>query len=213
MTYNVIARYLVAAVVGGVIGVISTRTYYKKKCRDETEKRIAEFLEVPTYLDPIIIPADTEDVIDAVPVTPAENIVPKSATGAFDGGKPMESYKNYADIYKVDENAHPTEDEDYIGDAEGELMTKERNESNGPRVMEWEEIGMPGLGDELTLLWHIDERWMETEDGEVIDDPFALVGNCLQESGFDISNQRSIHIINERRGETYEVLKVTGRSM
>lgn len=211
---------IIGMAVAGVVGFYFGKKYVKSKVEDEIKRRVA--IEVSDWLqkqaeDICKAQEDTKKPADE-PEKPADNgTVMTGDISIQDGDWNIEKYRNYVECYDPDiaeATAHPTEDEDYINDVEGEILTEEYNNSSGPRVMEWEEIGQPGLGDELVLLWHIDEHWMETEDGEMIDDPYQLVGDTLETSGFSRNrNQKTIHIINPQRGEVYEILKVVGRSI
>jgi len=209
---------LVSMAVAGAIGFYIGKKYTENEFQDEIDRRVA--IEITDWLqqqardiseanDRAAKAIDTEKPVDTGSVmTPDISI----QSGEWNIGQ----YKNYVQCYdpEDEETAHPTEDEDYINDVEGMILTQDYQNARGPREMEWEEIGQPGLGEEIVLLWHVDEHWMETEDGQVIDDPYQLVGDVLATSGFnDDRNRRVINIINEQRGEQYEVMKIVGRSI
>ena len=207
--YRQAIRYLTVAAISGGIGVLCTRTYFKKKYEEEAERRIN--LELSNRLLALQtkdrdIPKNEEQKESEVPVP-----VIKNEDSYIQSTMTLDQYHDYTQYYA--EPDYPSENDDYLDEAIGEEITEDHKTAPGPRIMEWEEIGARPDLDDITLLWHVDEGWMETEDGEKIDDPANLVGDCLVESGFFSSNRQTINIINERRGETYEVTKIRGRSM
>lgn len=218
MVYNYLIGYLATLAVGVGIGVVCTRSYFKKKYSDEAErlvaleksKHIAVKEDIPEYESEDEEPEEEEE----------EHPTYETGERYIQHTMGLDKYHDYTQHYATDipdvANDYPNEDA-YLEEI-GREMTEEHKNLPGPRIMSWEEIGSRPDLDEVTLVWHVDEGWMETEDGEKIDDPSSLVGECLVEptdecpSGFLASSRQTINIINERRGSTYEVTKVRGRS-
>lgn len=213
---NDILKIASGALIGCLAGVIFSRTYYKKKYAEEAERTVAERISEWYQLHPFVSQTPDSRVEEAVETEEAvSTLVNNNDETYIQNQMELRDYHNYTQHYGNDADISPAEDGDYMMDVDA----PNSEELPGPRIMEWEEIGIPGF-EEIMLLWHMDEGgWFSIEEtDERIDDPYNWVGDCLVQPGpdgvvFASSDRRSIHIINERRGEIYEVVKVRGRSM
>lgn len=127
-------------------------------------------------------------------------------------------YQHMEDIMR--KNLHPmdsdedeevvlsTEEEDYIQGYDLS-STHARDRSDKPKLIKYEDYGEDSTLTQATLLYFVDNDILTTEDEEEVDDPTALVGNCLDKFGFKTNDdEKTIFVRNSKLGFDYEIIKV-----
>lgn len=85
----------------------------------------------------------------------------------------------------------------------------DRNRGDKPKLIKYEDYGEDHTLTQSTLLYFVDNDILTTEDEEEIDDPTALVGNCLDKFGFKSNDdEKTIFVRNSKLGFDYEIIKV-----
>ena len=72
--------------------------------------------------------------------------------------------------------------------------------------------GVPGWDFKEFYYYKVDKVLVEADDGceEIIDNYEYLLGNCIEESGFDVNDEMSLYVRNEDLHLDYEIMKVRG---
>lgn len=93
---------------------------------------------------------------------------------------------------------------------EDEEWSKKANSASPPMVIEEYEFGTTGYLDEVELYYYPDDDTLTTEEGHRILDPGELLGNLIEESGFNENTRRDLYVRNYRRSTEYHLSKIWG---
>lgn len=188
--------------IGAVVGVLTTRKYFRRKA-DETilkcEKELQEYYgRTDEY-----VREDSEEGDVERPVANREEQYKKDEVTE---PKPID----YAKIYGNAEAADAEEDE--ITPEEEADMDHEQNRNRPPMVIPLEAIGdIPSYYDERTLLFYrYNQTLTDEDDNPIEDEPERFVGSCLAESGFCDNDEEILIVRNFALDTIYWVRKVLG---
>lgn len=125
---------------------------------------------------------------------------------------------NYAGMYRKDGTDISEEDEELDDqESEEEEPTPEelagedhaRNREREPRIISAEKLGeIPSYYENQTLFYYLYDDTLTEEEGEVVEDPYLLVGDCLDKYGFRENDEMLILVQNFALDTIYEVQKV-----
>lgn len=103
-------------------------------------------------------------------------------------------FTKHKDLDKKEDN---TKEEDTVG------------KSNSPRLIKKEEYYNDGMYNKVALSYYaFNDVLFNEEEGEVVDDVSALVGDTLTKYGFDESEEEVIRVRNYETMTDYEIEKI-----
>lgn len=120
------------------------------------------------------------------------------------------SLQEASDEELLAENEYPEEDDDDISEAE-EAMFESAQKDRGrlPRIISFEKMGeLDASYDNQVLFYYMYNDTLADEDGNVIDEPHLLLGDCLEKYGFMENEEQLIFVQNFALRTIYEVEKV-----
>lgn len=202
---NKIVIFFGGVIIGGLIGVIGTSSYFKDKYHKFADEEIEEMKKYyKKKYGGVIKNEEVESVSenkeDVKEVSENEKVV---YNGFFN--KPVQV--EYEDIDPA-EMESPMEDECSIIDEQMDEFHK-KNWGKEPEIISDEEVGElpPGIERKDLYLYTYDYTLTDENDNE-IEDPDKIVGRCLEQYDFYDSDDRSIYVINYNLHTLYEVQKV-----
>lgn len=113
---------------------------------------------------------------------------------------------------------HPEEDDAYEEPDseearelfETEQLNEARKNAPDPKIIKMEDYGEGDDIEESVLFYYSGDDTLVTEDDEIVDDPYALIGDALVKYDFKHSRETSIFVRNFKRGVDYEIIKYDG---
>lgn len=125
----------------------------------------------------------------------------------------MYRQKNGYTEQKLAEGEHPEEDdesddEDIVTPEEDAFDDHMRNRNRPPKIISYDAVlELPSYYDHETLLFMAYTEELCDENGEPIEDPGLLVGNCLEKFGFVDNDEELIFVLNYALDTVYEIQK------
>lgn len=215
-------KYLVTFIAGAAVGGTAAAFFVKKKCEKKAEDQLSSMREYVRKLETQVLDAyktNDGDADDYREVPETENVLPNSKKSEKCGYKNDESSTNYHKYqapyaYKTYgvEYEHPEDDEDE--DFDGNLMEERSRIANSkekPKLisadsyddMEFEHH------DKVQLEFYQEDCVLfNPEENEIVTDPVALLGDCMEKFGFIHSTEKVIYVRNVSRGTDYEIVKI-----
>lgn len=112
--------------------------------------------------------------------------------------------------HPVDSDEDEDEEEEVKYDYETEQAIRMLNGDKKMEIIDAGQYDSYPYHDKITLYYYTDDKILATEDDEEIDDWGALIGNAIEETGFDQNQSQAIYVRNYSRGTDYEIGKVFG---
>lgn len=200
-------------VIGAAGGVIGATLYWKKRIQKFIDQEVASVKEF--YAN-----NDISEFVNTGVCIPDEdpNPIAKNPSGEISGvnvkarrpGKP--EYVDYNKYY-ISANSDPAEciapsendDEEIRNILDGQEATRRMNKP--PRIISHEEYGLRPELDKIELYFYAGDSVLATEDGEIVTDEDALIGDALTKYGFNENDESVIFVRNESVGADYEITK------
>lgn len=92
-----------------------------------------------------------------------------------------------------------------------EMLERNQGDKAKPKIIRASEFDEYEFHDKVTLYYHTEDGVLSTEDGEIVDDVEAYIGDALTKFGYaDNDDEEVIYVRNINRGTDYEVAKVYG---
>ena len=92
-----------------------------------------------------------------------------------------------------------------------EMLERNQGDKAKPKIIRASEFDEYEFHDKVTLYYHTEDGVLSTEDGEIVDDVEAYIGDALTKFGYaDNDDEEVIYVRNINRGTDYEVAKVFG---
>ena len=92
-----------------------------------------------------------------------------------------------------------------------EMLERNKGDKAKPKIIRASEFDEYEFHDKVTLYYHTEDGVLSTEDGEIVDDVEAYIGDALTKFGYaDNDDEEVIYVRNINRGTDYEVAKVFG---
>lgn len=231
--------YLVGGlVVGAVGGFFAGKYVYGTKYQKQYEKDIKA---METYYGKVDEYAgkdkDKNSLFDE-----EDEINPEEYNNTLEGKREIreklrKNYKettNYANMYKIKQEAalteeemrdlnaplelgdtDPAEEESPEDDVDDSDQTEEyhdhhqSNKNRKPRIIALDSIGdVPGYYETETLFFYFEDCVLATEEGEVIEDPELFIGDALTKYDFENNDEEIIYVQNFQLDKIYEVQKI-----
>lgn len=191
-------------------GVLATRDYFKKKYEAIADQEIQEmanyygvkesYLGVDLGTDEEVNPVE-DDEVSLIPV----------------------GNRNYSEMYKR-KNPVPETNESYMSNdnvIEENEETEERSEEHyewhkknmkrDPKIISLEDAEeLPNFIDWNTLFFYTEDAILTEENGEIIDEPHHMLGECLEKYDFPDNEEDVMYVLNYSHDTVYEITKVRG---
>ena len=129
--------------------------------------------------------------------------------------KDIETYKDLVENLMAETESPDEDDDDVISkeDMDAEIWEHKSiwaADKKDPYLISYEDMEEHPELEKTTLMYYAGDRTLTTEDEELIEDVQKTVGNCLEISDFENSDDRTIFVRNKVLGCDFEIVKVDG---
>lgn len=211
--------FFAGSALGGILGAFCSKKYYQKKYQKEADEKVASMQRYvdkvkKSYRDGLY----NESLGYTVPKEPEkekneENVTAQSSEDYHAISEKYIRKKVYEKVEeKLAESEHPTDEElEEIYQESEALRQQERNEAKGsPFIISEQEDAVDAYSSRESIYYYIQDDIMVDENEELIPDYHMLIGDTLQESGFDVNDIEDIYVKNPSVGVIFEVSKIFG---
>ena len=226
--------YAAAGIAGSfIVGFFIGKKYQDEKMTDAYlqwkadtvalyEKEIAELKGGKDILSNSKVPKSTGKTLNDIRKEVEERVSENDYQKAVEDIPTVQSIEK-----KLTEEEHPEEEEDSKEDDDWPLSELEEQElrdaedsrrinaelrkAKQPKLIRMEDYGELNYLDSKTLYYYVEDDILATEEGEVLDNQEAVLGNCMTKFGFKTNpEERTIYVRNLLYGTDYEVIKNDG---
>ena len=194
------------------------REQYKKKLEKVTEDASQHIREINNVTNQSL-ERMAEERLTKVPDKPSLNELMKKYRGEREEKEMRDpEYNDYDEVEgppdepseDIDDYDEPTQEE--LEDEEArQAEMRERYMNSKPKLITYEDFenGLPGF-DQKSLLYYQGNDTLTTDDDELVDDREALVGSCMEQYGYEDSEEKTIFVRNYKLETDYEIIKIFG---
>lgn len=211
MTAKTLIALLTGLVVGAGIGVITSKKYFENKYEKALEKKKKELENYYGYVDEYTKENITE-VGKETNNKEESGILPTEERNRIK--QEMKKKRQHVDYHSMYQNNSSDDNENDMEEVEKseeeEWMEEHLRERNlPPKIISEKALGdIPEYYQSETLYLYTYNDVITDDEGNVIDEPHHLLGDCLDRFDFYDSNEKVIYIQNYEHITIYEVQKI-----
>lgn len=196
--------FSIGFIVGGIIGVLGSKTYFEKKYQKITDDTIADMEDYYQRTDEYArkLTELTEEEVEALTAdrrTRKESIRKNSSKS---------EKTDYTKYYKSEDRDEKDDEEEGPTPEDEANEYHEKNKNRKPRIISVEALGeLPAHYEEEALIYYTLDDTLVGEDDEVIENVEMTVGDCLTKYDFAHSEEQIIFVQNFALDKVYEITK------